>query len=93
MGCGLVETNTADQWREWALDRIHRLLLNNPTFHCDDFWEEADGPPVHNDRALGAIIRKASANEWMVRTSATRPSRRSHLSPKPVWESLIYQGG
>jgi hypothetical protein len=46
---------------------------------------------TREDRALGPIMQKAARLGWCIKTDRVRPSRRSRMSGKPVWKSLLYK--
>jgi hypothetical protein len=87
-----VDAHAEPEWKELALEAVRRTCEALPEFICDDIWEVGQLPSAREDRALGAVMRRAAREGLCVRTDRTRPSVRSHLSPKPVWRSLLYAG-
>jgi hypothetical protein len=83
-----VELCSDREWSEQALEAVHTVALKQQTFISDDVWDTGL-PSTREDRALGPIFRRAAALGWIQRTDRTRPSRRSHGSGKPLWESLL----
>lgn len=87
-----VEENTDANWRDEALGAVRLVCLSRQTFICDDVWK-VGLQSTRNDKALGPVIMAAKRAGWCRKTDRVRPSLRSHLSGKPVWESLIFLGG
>ena len=87
----LVEEHADPDWKDEALEAVRRTAQRMPHFHVDSVWEAGLSGTVEN-RALGAVLQRAARLGWIERTNEVRPSVRSHLSPKPLWRSLIYQG-
>jgi hypothetical protein len=88
-----VEENTDEEWREQALQAVERTCLSLPEFISDDVWDTGALESTREDRALGPIMLAARNRGWCTKTDRVRPSKRSHLSGKPVWRSLLYRGG
>lgn len=86
----LIGANTDVDWRADALLAVHSVCLAKKSFICDDVWLTGLRS-AHNDKALGPIMVQAGKNQWCRKTDRVRPSRRSHLSGKPVWESLLME--
>lgn len=89
----LVAANTPEEWRDLALAEMEQYLRDNPTFHVDEWWDHWDAknlPQPHNQRAIGPVIKTIASRGFMERSGAYMKSVRSHLSEKPVWNSLIY---
>ena len=84
-----VERNAMEAWKREALAAVERTCRELPEFFADDIWDRGLDS-TREDRALGPIMRTAARNGWCVKTDRVRPSKRSHLSGKPVWKSLIY---
>jgi len=91
LALAIVAGNTAEEWRAEALEAIRKVCLGRADFICDDVWDTGLRS-AHNDKALGPVMMQAAKNGWCVKTDRVRPSRRSHLSGKPVWKSLLYGG-
>ncbi len=85
-----VEENASDDWKEKALAAVELTCHKMQTFISDDIWAVSGLESTREDRALGPIMLQASRLKWCKKTDRVRPSRRSHLSGKPVWESLLY---
>lgn len=88
-----VSARTDPAWRDQALAAIRRWLETHREFFVDDFWAGSGLAEPADGRALGPVITAAARNGWMSKTDRTRPSVRSNLTPKPVWQSLIHRGG
>lgn len=87
-GMARAEANAPDGWNDEAYDFVVRYLERHTELHVDDLWN-VGLPTPPNPRALGPVLQRAARSGLMVKTGEYRPSVRSHLSPKPVWESLI----
>ena len=85
-----VDEAAEPDWKALADEAIRQTCLTRPEFFVDDVWEVGNLPQTREDRALGPRMRAAAKAGWCVRTDRTRPSVRSHGSPKPVWRSLLY---
>jgi hypothetical protein len=88
-----VEENADERWREDALEAVRRTCVASATFISDDVWSVGELDGTREDRALGPVMLRAARLGWCRKTDRTRPSVRSHLSGKPVWESLIHVPG
>lgn len=86
-----VEENADEQWKEQALAAVRRTCEALPEWISDDVWAIGGLESTREDRALGAVIRKAARLGWCVKTDRVRPSVRSHGSGKSVWRSRLYQ--
>jgi hypothetical protein len=84
-----VEQNADAEWLETALLAVERTCRKLEYFISDDVWDFGELESTREDRALGPVMMRAKRNGWCVKTDRLRPSRRSHLSGKPVWRSLI----
>lgn len=93
-GMELVESNTNPDWREAALSAVRRVAQRLPLFTTDDVWAELDACeiPVHNNSALGPVMRAASKSGLITDTMAVRPSERDsrHGNRLRVWRSTIF---
>jgi hypothetical protein len=78
-------------WADIAYAFLEDFLREHTTMHVDQLWA-AGMPEPREMRALGPLFRRATQAGIMRRSGQTLPSVRSHLSHKPVWESLIYAG-
>ena len=87
-GIQRADEHASPDWKEQALAAVRQVCAAQREFLCDDIWSTGLEETREN-RALGAVMRKAAKLGWCVRTDRTRPSVRSHGSPKPVWRSLL----
>jgi hypothetical protein len=85
-----VDEHADARWKADALAAVEGLCRARKDWISDDVWETGL-ESTREDRALGPILRTAARNGWCRKTDRVRPSKRSHLSGKPVWESLIYE--
>ena len=84
-----VEENAVDSWKTDALAAVKQTCLRLETFISDDVWETGSLESTREDRALGPVLLQARRLGWCEKTDRVRPSKRSHLSGKPVWRSLL----
>lgn len=87
----LVDDNADPAWKEAAYRAVLMVARTNATFISDDVWEQTSLPPAREDRALGPVFLRAARDGMIRKTDRVRPSKRSHYSGKPVWESLIFE--
>jgi hypothetical protein len=87
-----VEANAEPGWQVVALNALRRTAEARAEFISDDVWTVGELPKTRENRALGPIFRDGIRKGWIRKTHLLRPSVRSHLSGKPVWQSLIYKG-
>lgn len=85
-----VDRHADTRWKLDALAAVELTCRTLPEFMVDDVWETGRLESTREDRAMGAVMRAAARNGWCVKTNLMRPSKRSHLSGKPVWRSLIF---
>lgn len=85
-----VDEHADPEWKDRALAAVRRTCEALPDFVVDDVWSTGGLESTREDRALGAVMRRAAKLGWMERTDRVRPSVRSHGSPKPVWKSNLY---
>ncbi len=85
-----VEAAASARWKEEALEAIFVTCCGRQTFISDDIWEAGSLPSTREDRALGPVMLRAARLGWCQKTQTARPSVRSHLSGKPIWESLLH---
>jgi len=86
-----VADNADEDWKLEALRAIETTCLNLPEFISDDIWKTGGLQSTREDRALGPLLLQAKRLKWCEKTGVLRPSKRSHLSGKPVWRSLIFK--
>lgn len=88
-----VEEHAEPEWKDVALRAVRATALVMELFTVDDVWRIGQLDPTRENRAMGAVMRNAAAAGWIENTHTTRPSSlRSHLAPRTVWRSLIFQG-
>lgn len=88
-----VEENADAAWKEHALAAVRRTCEQLPDWISDDVWATGGLQSTREDRALGAVIRKAAALGWCEKTDRVRPSVRSHGAGKSVWRSRLFEPG
>lgn len=85
-----VHEHARPAWRHDALRAIYDLCRTRSEFTTDAVWALLDRRLVlvpHEPRALGAIMRMASARGWCHPTGEVRKSTRAecHGRPLTVW--------
>jgi hypothetical protein len=88
-GMQRADAHASCDWKDEAYEALRAYLETHPTFFCDDLWSTGLSRPAES-RALGPVIARAARERLMVRSGEHRASVASHLSPKPVWRSLVY---
>lgn len=84
-----VEEHADPEWKTQALDAVFRTALQLSEFISDDVWSVGRLESTREDRALGPVFLVAARKGWIEKTDRVRPSKRSHLSGKTVWKSLL----
>jgi hypothetical protein len=87
----VVESHGDPEWADLALEVVKATAERMREFYVDDLWEAGLHPTV-DDRSLGPVMRRAARLGYCLKTNRVAPSIRSHLSGKPIWASLVYQG-
>jgi hypothetical protein len=87
-----VEEASDAAWEERAYQAVKQTAQLMEEFISDDVWEQTGLEAPREARALGPVFLHAVKAGWIRKTDRVRPSVRSHLSGKPVWRSLIFQG-
>ncbi len=89
-----VGLNANQLWALQALQVVEMLSLTRSDFTTDDVWEWMNQlhptMTTHEPRAMGAVMRKASAKRLCVPTERYVKSLRPecHRRPVPIWQSL-----
>lgn len=78
-------------WMAAAWDALVEYLRTHEVFFSDEFWSEANLPRPKESRALGPVILRAAREGLMRKSGQFRKSVASHMTEKPVWDSLIYR--
>lgn len=86
-----VENHADVEWNAQALEAVERICQRLAEFISDDIWDSGL-ESTREDRALGPVLMKARRMGWCVKTDRVRPSKRSHMSGKPVWKSMLFGG-
>jgi hypothetical protein len=90
-GMQRADAHASVDWKDEAFSALRAYLESHETFFCDDLWTTGLSRPAES-RALGPVIARAAREGLMARSGEHRASVASHLSPKPVWRSLVYGG-
>lgn len=89
-----VEENAGERWQKLAWDAFTRVYARGRPFTSDDIVElldtEGNWPPPNDERAMGAVIRRAIARRLIGATGERRPASyaRAHGRPQTVWAPL-----
>jgi hypothetical protein len=90
-----VERNADERWKFAALTAVIYLSHRRAEFTTDDVAEFLSHTDVttHEPRAMGAVMRRAARQGFIVATDRYRPSTRpqAHQNPKRVWRSLVIE--
>jgi len=88
-----IESKVSEEWKEKVGKIIRGLALTRQPFTSDEVWAgiHSEGLTVHDNRALGPMMMKASRSGIVVKTGRTRTSKRpeTHASPKAEWVGII----
>jgi hypothetical protein len=87
-----AEQNADQAWKEAALDAVQACATKHAFFTSDDVWAFIpEGFLTHENRAFGAVIRRAIKAGWMIPTGQFQKSLRvtNHSTYRPLWKSLI----
>jgi hypothetical protein len=89
-----VDEHAEEIWKLAALDVVYELARERDYFTTDAVWYLLDKrgiDPPHEERALGAVMRKAQIRGWIESTDRTKKSvrRRCHARDLRVWHGLI----
>lgn len=97
-GMERIASVTPPGWATAMYECIEEVCRIMPQFTADDIFDVADRrrvPPIHDKRAFGPVMMRASRNKLCTKADcAPRPSRRAslHASPLSVWNSALYRG-
>jgi len=87
-----AEQNAAADWQAAARHAVERCAHFKPEFTSDDVWDVLSTRPefTHDNRALGAIMRRAASDGLIAKTDRTQPSRRTECHGRDVriWRAL-----
>lgn len=73
-----VASNTPDGWKIAVALIVKQICRDKQEFTTDDVWELVDTTDlqVHDNRAMGVIIRYGMEQGWLVDTDKVKPSTR-----------------
>ena len=83
-----AERNANDAWKQTVEAVVLHLARMRPTFTADDVWTHLQSHcdvSTHEPRALGAILRKLTAENKIRPTGGFAPSVRRHAAPIRLW--------
>jgi hypothetical protein len=89
-GIAQAQRSADQKWLDEAWRWLNEHLRNNATFFSDDAWESGLERP-REARAFGPVVLRASRAGLMVKTNEMRPRTSGHMTPAPVWRSLVYE--
>ena len=88
-----VEGNTDSNWlraADTAVTWLAKSAVNG--FTTDDVWRYLDNlgmtGQVHDNRALGPVMKRCANAGLIVPTGDYRPSHRRHCAPIRVWRGI-----
>lgn len=83
-----------DEWPDAALGFLYRYARAHEHFISEEATAEAErlgyGSPA-DGRAWGGVFKRA-AREGIIQRAGFGISKRRHLSPTPLWRSLVFAG-
>lgn len=88
-----VEANANAAWREAAYEAVVDYAKTHQrfsTFEVSEAMSKRDDVKTHTLRAMGPIIRRAKKNGIIEHSGEFARNLRGHLSPTPIWNSLVY---
>jgi len=92
-GIDRVEGNANQLWIEKAQQAVKVISKHIKEFTTDKVWVLMDGvhATTHDNRAMGAVMRKAQAEGWIEPTDRVIKSTRAvcHSRPIRVWRSKL----
>ena len=93
-GIKQVEGNAGKKWFSYAFLITCALAMKWKHFSTDDIWgvlEDVCSEATHDNRAMGAVMRKAQAEGWIEPTDRVVKSNRPvcHSRPIRVWRSKL----
>lgn len=88
----LVSDHADPEWLAEALEAVYRTAERLPYFHVDSVWLDAGLTTTVENRAMGAVMRRAARLGWISKTDRVAASARSHGSGKPIWFSHLFVG-
>lgn len=79
-------------WKAAACAIVQHLAATRSEFTADDVWAQLDqlGFTTREHRAMGAVMRAAAVDGWIVKTDRVTPTSRPCANRRPVaiWLSL-----
>jgi DNA-binding IclR family transcriptional regulator len=87
-----VEEHAAPDVRSLLLKAVRAVAERQPMLTSEDVILAYTGTTPHEPRVLGAVMREAKRQGWIVPTEEWRLSVRpeSHRRPQRVWRSLVF---
>ena len=86
-----VEGSANDEWMGIAKFAVLRFARAEKFLTTDNIWNMMGDSTTHDNRAMGAVMRKAQAEGWIEPTDRTVKSTRAvcHSRPIRVWRSKL----
>ncbi len=83
-----------DEWPDIAMGFLIRYARTHDLFISEEATAEAErlgyGSPA-DDRAWGGVFKRA-ARDGIIARAGFGISKRRHLSPTPLWRSMVFGG-
>ena len=83
-------------WKAAACAIVQHLASTRREFTADDVWAQLDqlGFTTREHRAMGAVMRAAAVDGWIVKTDRVTPTSRPCANRRPVaiWQSISCRG-
>ena len=97
LGMARVEQAAGEPWNSYARRFLESYCEAHAEVFCDAVWDAGLVEPPPNAagkptlRAFGPVMAHAVRSGWMSKVGY-RPSVRSNLAAKPVYQSALYKG-
>ena len=87
-----VAAHTNEEWRGVAMEAVAAVARRLQPFTTEDVWlylrEHFPDAGVHNNKAMGPIMRAAQKAGWIEKTDSHRAAEQmAHNRPMQLWRS------
>jgi hypothetical protein len=94
-GIARAESAANPAWAAFMMAALVEVAKTRRFFYTDDIEElrqQRGGPATHENRAMGALMRRAKRDGICAPTNRFEPSKRvtCHRCPRRVWQSLLF---
>lgn len=92
-----VDAGANDEWKKLMTGLLTKVAKRKQFFTSTDVFYELEklgelpkSQQTHDNRAFGAVIRKAVKSGICKKTDRFEASTRRHMTPCVVWQSMIF---